>query len=333
MTVHHQIENLPLFTNAVITIGTFDGVHTGHQQIISQLTGEAKKVGGESVIITFDPHPRKILGNPLKEIKLLNTTEEKIELLGNRGIDHLVIIPFTKEFSQLTAEEYIHDFLVSKFHPNTIIIGYDHRFGQGRLGDYHLLEDFSRSCNYRLLEIPVHVLNTVSVSSTRIREAIAGADMESANNLLGYDFFFEGLVSEGNKLGRTIGYPTANLKVVNPEKLIPGNGVYAVTVSLLGQPGFPVGEIAGAQYTAEDAKEILGESLKGMMNIGTRPTVIGGGQKTIEVNIFDFEEDIYGMEMRVFVKHHIRAEKKMEGLDALKKQLATDKIRVISLLG
>jgi riboflavin kinase / FMN adenylyltransferase len=332
MTVHYQIEDLPLFTNAVITIGTFDGVHTGHQQIIRQLTEETKKVGGESVIITFDPHPRKILGNPAREIKLLNTTEEKIELLGNKGIDHLVIVPFTLEFSQLTAEEYIRDFLVSKFRPHTIIIGYDHRFGQGRKGDYQLLEEFSSLCNYRLLEIPVHVLNAISVSSTRIREAITATDIEVANHLLGYDFFFEGVVSEGNKLGRTIGYPTANLSIINPEKIIPGNGVYAVTLSIARQVELGVGESAYPAFVAGGAGEAAGRFLKGMMNIGNRPT-LGGGLRTIEVNIFDFDEDIYGVLMRVVLKHHIRAEKKMEGLGALKEQLARDKLRVISLLG
>jgi riboflavin kinase / FMN adenylyltransferase len=320
MTVHHHIETLPVFSNAVITIGTFDGVHTGHQQIIGQLTAEAKKVNGESVIITFDPHPRKILGNPSKETKLINTTEEKIELLSGKGIDHLVIVPFTKAFSELTANEYIHDFLVSKFHPHTIIIGYDHRFGQGRKGDYRLLEDFSQSCNYRLLEIPVHVLNAVSVSSTRIREAIINADIATANELLGYDFFFEGVVMEGNKLGRTIGYPTANLEIENPEKLVPGNGVYAVGLSM----------VNGQWSMREDKPQknnssfTIQHSLKGMMNIGNRPTV-GGTKKTIEVNIFDFDEDIYGKTLRVFVKKHLRDEQKFSGLDALKEQLAKDK--------
>ena len=325
MQVHRQLDNLPLFTHAVITIGTFDGVHTGHQQIISQLTGEAKRVGGESVIITFDPHPRKILGNSTGELRLINTPEEKIELLGKMGIDHLVIIPFTQAFSQLTAEEYIHDFLVSGFHPHTIIIGYDHRFGKGRKGDYHLLEEQSRSARFHLLEIPVHVLDEVSVSSTRIREAILGAEITGANHLLGYDFFFEGLVSEGNKLGRTIGYPTANLKIRNTEKIIPGNGVYAVTVSLTPETGLPTGQ-------STDTPPVFSRSYGGMMNIGNRPT-LGGGERTIEVNIFDFDADIYGLTLRVEVKHHIRPERKMSGLEALKEQLAMDKIQAISLLG
>ena len=219
MNVHRDLEQLPVFKNAVITIGTFDGVHTGHQQIIQQLKDEAVKINGETVIITFHPHPRKIIGASLKEIKLINTLEEKTELLAEKGIDHLVIIPFTQAFSELTAEQYVRDFLIAKFHPHTITIGYDHRFGKERKGDYHLLEDCSPVYGYVLKEIPVHLLNAVSVSSTRIRESITNADIETANKLLGYDFFFEGTVIEGNKLGRTIGYPTANLKIEDEEKI------------------------------------------------------------------------------------------------------------------
>jgi len=289
------------FHNAVITIGTFDGVHTGHQQIIEQLKNEAATIGGETVIITFDPHPRKVV-NAASGIKLINTTEEKIELLAGKGIDHLVIIPFTDAFSKMTAEEYVSDFLIKKFHPHTIIIGYDHRFGSGRKGDYHLLENLCEKFNYVLREIPVHILNAVSVSSTRIRESISNGDMKTANELLGYDFFFEGTVVVGNKLGRKIGYPTANLKIENAEKLIPGDGVYAVAVK-------PDGE---------------GHLLQGMMNIGFRPTV-DGSKRIIEVNIFDFSKDIYGRTIRVHVKKFLRGEQKFSGLDALKEQLAMDK--------
>ena len=193
-------------------------------------------------------------------------------------------------FSQLTADEYIRDFLIAKFHPHTIIIGYDHRFGQGRKGDYHLLEDSSSIYNYELKEIPVHVLNEISVSSTNIREAIKKSDIETANKLLGYDFFFEGKVIEGNKLGRTIGYPTANLKIEDEEKIVAGNGVYAVAVSMVnGQ--WSIEEQAEA--TANHSPFTIHHSLNGMMNIGTRPTV-DGTKRTIEINIFDFAEDIYG---------------------------------------
>ncbi|MBS1948017.1 MAG: bifunctional riboflavin kinase/FAD synthetase [Bacteroidetes bacterium] len=320
MKVHRDLIQLPVFRNAIVTIGTFDGVHTGHQQIIDQLKDESKRTNGETVIITFHPHPRKIVGNSPHEIKLINTLSEKIELLEARGIDHLVVVPFNEQFSNLSAEEYIRDFLIGKFRPHTIIIGYDHRFGKGRKGDYHLLEDCCRDFKYELKEIPVHVLNEISVSSTRIRESIINADIETANKLLGYDFFFEGIVVEGNKLGRTIGYPTANLEIEEEEKIVPGNGVYAVRLSMVNGQG----SIEDSYNFEAHSPFAIHHSLKGMMNIGTRPTV-GGSKRTIEVNIFDFNENIYGKTLRAFIKKHLRNEQKFDGLDALKEQLAKDK--------
>ena len=323
MNVHKDLGQLPIFKNAVVTIGTFDGVHTGHQQIIRQLKDEAEKIDGEPVIITFHPHPRKIIGTTSKEIKLINTLEEKTELLAAKGINHLVIVPFTIAFSELSAEEYVRDFLISKFHPHTIIIGYDHRFGKERKGDYHLLEDCCNVYNYILKEIPVHVLNAVSVSSTRIREAITNSEIESANRLLGYDFFFEGTVIEGNKLGRTIGYPTANLKIEDEEKIVPGDGVYVVGLSMVNSQW---SKEAAANMKNLNSPFAIHRSLKGMMNIGDRPTV-GSTKKTIEVNIFDFDEDIYGKALRVYVKKYLRGEQKFSGLDALKDQLVKDKMQ------
>jgi len=305
MQVYRNSSSFPPFKQAVVTIGTFDGVHTGHQQIIDQMKSEAGKIGGETVIITFHPHPRKIV-NSASDIKLINTLDEKIELLAKKGIDHLVVVPFTESFSQQTPEQYIREFLVGQFHPHTIIIGYDHRFGKGRKGDFHLMEDLSDISGYRLLEIPVHLINAISVSSTRIREAVTMADMETANSLLGYDFFFEGTVIEGDRLGRTLGYPTANLRMDSEEKLIPGNGVYAVTVDL---------KEGGGQSS---------HTMGGMMNIGIRPTV-GGTSRVIEVNLFDFNQSIYGEVLRVYVKKHLRPEQKFRGLDALREQLAKDK--------
>jgi riboflavin kinase / FMN adenylyltransferase len=301
--VHRDLEYLPQFTNAVITIGTFDGVHLGHQQIIKQLKEEAEQIHGETVIITFHPHPRKIIAQGKSEVKILSTLNEKIELLDKLGVDHLVVVLFNSSFSNQTAEEYIENFIVKKFHPHTIIIGYDHRFGKGRSGDYHLLEDFGLKFNYKVKEIPEHVLNHVTISSTKVREALLHSHVDKANNLLGYPYFFEGTVIQGNKLGRTIGYPTANIQIEDEEKLVPGNGVYAVEVKI---------------DTAPDV-------FKGMMNIGTRPTV-AGKNRTIEVNIFDFDEDIYGSIMRVYVKYYLRPEVKFNGLDELKTQLAQDKI-------
>ena len=329
MNVYTDLEKLPLFNNAVVTIGTFDGVHTGHQQIIEQLKNEAGKIHGETVIITFHPHPRKIINGNSKEVKLINTLEERIALLAAKGIDQLVIVPFTEAFAEQSAEEYIRDFLIEKFKPHTIIIGYDHRFGKGRKGDYHLLEAGCSTYHYTLKEIPVHVLNAISVSSTRIREAISHGDFETAKKLLGYDFFFEATIVEGNKLGRTIGYPTANLKIENEEKLLPGDGVYAVKAELEnGKPGIGNG---GLENEITSNPKPFTPNLKGMMNIGNRPTV-GGTQKTIEVNLFDFDQDIYGKKLRVYVKKYLRGEQKFSGLEALKIQLAKDRIEATQYL-
>jgi riboflavin kinase / FMN adenylyltransferase len=310
MKVYYSTDSMPVFRRAVITIGTFYGVHRGHQQILEQLKQEAGRIDGETVIITFHPHPRKVIANDKPAIHLINTIEEKMELLEKNGIDHLVVVPFTKEFSLLTPEEYIEQFLVQKFQPHTIIIGYDHRFGQGRKGDYKLLEQYCTRMNFQLKEIPAHIINENTVSSTLIREAILGCETATANKLLGYDFFFEGTVVGGNKLGRTLGYPTANLQIENEEKLIPGNGIYAVEAILRDKP----------------------QVLKGMMSIGIRPT-IGGTNRVIEVNLFDFDKDIYGQTLRVYVKHYMRPEVKFNGLDELKEQLAKDKIHAMELLG
>jgi riboflavin kinase / FMN adenylyltransferase len=305
MQLHTNINHLPVFRNAVVTIGTFDGVHTGHQQIIAQLKQEAAEISGETVIITFHPHPRKVVTH--KDVFILSTPQEKTELLRQKGIDHLVVVPFDEHFAQQTAKEYVEHFLFEKFHPHTVIIGYDHRFGQGRKGDYHLLEDFGMLLGFAVKEIPEHVLNNITVSSTKIREALLHSDVETANNYLGYDYFFEGTVVEGNKLGRTLGYPTANIQMETPEKLVPGNGVYAV--------------IAAVDQS----------SYKAMMNIGIRPTV-DGTRRVIEVNIFDFNEDLYGKTLRVYIKRYLRGEVKFNGLDALKEQLAIDKITALKVL-
>jgi riboflavin kinase / FMN adenylyltransferase len=325
MQVYDDINNLPLFKNAVITIGTFDGVHTGHLQIIHQLKKEAAFIGGETVIVTFHPHPRMIINTKLKasneEIKLINTLSEKIELLQKQDIDHLVIVPFTLEFSQQSAEEYIKDFLVAKFHPHTIIIGYDHHFGKNRQGDYKLLEAYQDECNYKVKEIPEHVLHHVTISSTRIRHALAEGDVSTANEYLGYSYFFDGKVVQGDQLGRTLGFPTANIEITNEHKLVPGNGVYAVQLAILNKP------IPGKREVDLEP----GVLYKGMMNIGTRPTV-GGTKKVIEINIFDFDKLIYGETVRVFLQYFLRNEIKFNGLNALTEQLGADKINAMQLL-
>ncbi len=311
MQVHRDIDHLPVFNNAVITIGTFDGVHTGHLQIITQLRKEAALVNGESVIITFHPHPRKVIFEQrerndvkkLNDIQLLNTLSEKIELLEQQGVDHLVIVPFTTKFSEQTAEDYIIKFLVQNFQQHTIITGYDHHFGKDRKGDYLLLEKFGSEYNFKVKEIPGHVLNNVAISSTKVREALSSGDLDTANQFLGYRYFFEGIVTEGDRIGRTIGYPTANINPESINKLVPANGVYAVDIFL----------------NTNDPVE------KGMMNIGVKPT-LGGTKKVIEVNIFNFNKDIYGQTIRIFIKKYLRSEQNFNGLNELKQQLLKDKI-------
>lgn len=337
MKVYFSIDTIPAFKKAVVTIGTFDGVHTGHNSILEQLKREATRIGGETVIITFHPHPRKVIITGQPGIQLINTIDEKIELLDKNGINHLVVVPFTDEFAQQSPEAYIEQFLVEKFHPHTVIIGYDHRFGKNRQGDFKLLEAYSARLGFNLMEISPHVINDNTVSSTRIREAVLQGNIERANTLLGYDFFFEGTVVDGNKLGRTLGYPTANLHIENEEKLIPGNGIYAVEAEIRSRKAEKEtsnGQSAmGKVYQEASSPLTIHHSrLKGMMSIGIRPT-IGGTDRVIEVNIFDFNEDIYGATLRVYVKKYLRPEVKFNGLEALVEQLAKDKEDTLKVLG
>lgn len=313
MKVYTEISALPSFDKAVVTIGTFDGVHLGHRKIIDQLKQEADNINGETVIITFHPHPRKIVGTDQPIIHLINSLEEKTALLHKSGIHHLVVTPFTETFANLSAAEYVEDFLIKFFHPHTLIIGYDHRFGKGRKGDFNLLEDYSHKMQFRLIEIPAHLLKESAISSTRIRQHLLAGNVEEANELLGYAYFFEGVVVEGNRLGRTIGYATANLNIGNDEKLIPGNGVYAVVIKLVSK------------------KPNADVPYKGMMNIGFRPTV-DGVTRTIEVHLFNFDQDIYGVTMQVHLIHYLRGEQKFNGIDALKEQLASDKLHALKVL-
>ncbi|MBK7883390.1 MAG: bifunctional riboflavin kinase/FAD synthetase [Chitinophagaceae bacterium] len=306
MIVHTDIQNLPNFKNAVITVGVFDGVHTGHRQIIALMKSEAEKIGGETVLITFDPHPALILQSKA-DLQLLNTLDEKTALLKEQGINHLIVIPFTQHFSKQTAEEYVDDFLVNNFHPHSIIIGHDHRFGKNRSGDFALLQQKAKEHNFIVKETEAYLLENINVSSTHIRKALLGSDIEMANKFLGYDYFFTGTVVLGNKLGRTIGYPTANIVLNEKAKLVPGNAVYAVHVT-------------------HDNK-----LYKGMMNIGIRPT-IAGINRVVEVNIFDFDAEIYGDNLRVSVKNKLRSEVKFDTLNELKHQLGKDREAALKAL-
>ena len=309
MNIYRDITELPLFKNAIITIGTFDGVHNGHRQILNQLIEEANEVDGTPVVITFYPHPKQIVGNDHSSVLVLNTLEEKSALLAEVGIEHLVVVPFTKEFAEQSAEDYIKNFLVRSFNPHTIIIGYDHRFGKNRAGNYELLEVKGQEFNYRVKEIPEHILHNITISSTKIRTQLLEGNISTANELLGYDYFFSGNVITGKQLGRTIGFPTANLAINIESKLIPGNGVYAVTVQI------------------ENDKTIF----NGMMNIGVRPT-FEKTERTIEVNIFDFDSSIYDKQLTVHIKTRLRDEMKFDGIDSLKNQLNRDREMAISHL-
>ncbi|ANI89584.1 riboflavin biosynthesis protein RibF [Arachidicoccus ginsenosidimutans] len=300
MRVFYDLENLPLFNNAVVTIGTFDGVHLGHQKIIHQLKDEAKQIAGETVIVTFHPHPRKIVQQNETPLRLLNTLNEKLSLLKKHNVENVIVVPFNEAFASQTAEEYVQDFLVKKIHPHTIIIGYDHRFGKGRTGDYHTLESYGKLLNFRVKEIPEKLLNEVTISSTKIREALLHGDIATVTNFLGYPYFLQGTVVKGNQIGRTIGYPTANIQVEDADKLIPAIGVYAVKV-------------------------IVNEAAYGgMLGISLRPTIEESTRISIEVNIFDFAQDIYGKNIKVELLAWLRSEEKFNGLDALKAALAKD---------
>ena len=309
MNVLRDLNNLPLFKNAVITIGTFDGVHKGHKKILAQLQQEAKMVQGETVVITFDPHPRKIVGDT-SGVQLITTLDEKIELLEAENIDNLVIVPFNEAFANLSADEYVQDFLYQKFKPHTLIIGYDHHFGKERKGNYQLLEKFGKQLGFIVKEINEQLLEESAISSTRVRKALLHGDITTTKALLGYNYFFEGIVIKGDQLGRTIGYPTANLQMIDESKLVMGDGVYAVTIT-------------------NNMSQL--KNLQGMMYIGSRP-VVNGKRRVIEVNIFNFNEDIYGEKIRVYVKNFVRGDMNFNGLNALKIQLAKDQIACEKLL-
>ena len=290
-------DTLPNFRNAVITIGTFDGVHCGHQQIIRHLKQVAQQYEGETVLITFEPHPRLLLGKDTFE--LLSPDTEKYQLLRHFGLDNVAVTAFTPQFSQQTPQEYVADFLVKNFAPRCIVIGYDHRFGQNRAGDFVLLEQLATQYGFDVAEIPKQLVDDMAVSSTKIRHALHSGNVRLAQHLLGYDYPLSGTVVRGRQLGRTIGYPTANIAVANPLKLVPANSVYAVQVL--------------------HNKQKYG----GMLNIGTRPTV-DGTNRTIEVHIFDFDEDIYDQTLQVNFVQRLRNEQKFDGLDALIAQLKKD---------
>ena len=306
MKLFHSINDFQSTKKTILTLGTFDGVHLGHQKIIAQITAAAKDKDCDSLVLTFFPHPRMVLQEGT-EMKQLNTIEEKTALLEQLGVDHLVIHPFDKAFSRMTAEEFVKEVLVDTFRLKKIIIGYDHRFGRNRTADINDLITYGETYGFEVAQISAEELNAVSISSTKIRTALNEGNIELANNYLGYPYAITGKVVKGQQLGRTIGYPTANISVREDYKLIPQNGVYVV------------------QSTIQE------KTVFGMMNIGNRPTVDGTSQ-TIEVHFLDFDQDLYTQNISVSLLKRLRSEQKFPSLDALKNQLLHDKSDTVSFI-
>lgn len=307
MLVIKDLAQLPKFKNAVITVGTFDGVHKGHQQLIKRINELAEKSNGESVIITFNPHPRLVINPNDSNLQLLNTAEEKISLLEKYGVHNVVMVPFSRNFSEQTAEEYIEYFLVRNFHPKYIVIGYDHKFGKNRTGDINLLKQMKHHFGYEIEEIQKETLDAITISSTKIRHALQEGNITVANELLGHNYTLEGLVMKGKQNGRKIGYPTANLSIADTHKLIPRKGIYAVRV--------------------HHAGNVYG----GMLSIGFNPT-FGGKKLTVEVNILNFNQDIYGEKIKLELIEYIRDEKMFENVQELIRAIDNDKLKIEKIL-
>lgn len=306
MKTHRSIEEIEDLKSPVATIGTFDGVHLGHRAVISQLTALAKELDAETLIITFEPHPRIVLNKDVTNLRFINNLKEKEKLLDQEGIDHLLILPFTSDFSKLTARAFIQTYLIDKLHIKAMIVGYDHHFGRMDNGDEDvtvLLKEYG----IEVERIAVKDVGDISVSSTKIRKAIMDGDIPYANRLLGYHYGLCGTVIHGNKLGRTIGFPTANLMLSFKLKLLPQDGVYAAFVFFKGK-----------QY-------------KAMLNIGFKPTVLGSS-RSIEVHLFNFDEEIYGEYLEVELIQKVRNEKTFSSLSKLKEQLESDRETVIKIL-
>jgi len=301
MRIYEGLVDIPEIPTPVVTSGTFDGVHLGHQKILKRIVELAKKENGETVLITFWPHPRLVLYPNEHKLRLLSTFEEKAKLLEKSGIDHLISIPFTKEFSQLTSQEFIQSVLVDKLKTKKLVIGYDHRFGKNREGGFEYLQKNSQAFGFDLEEISREDVDDIGVSSTKIRNALMAGEIETATKYLGRPYELNGIVIKGQQIGRSIGFPTANIHIPNDYKLIPKDGVYAIDVV------------------------VDGDKHQAMMNIGNRPTV-DGTKKTVEAHLFDFDGNLYDHQVTLYLKKYLREEKKFENLEELKKQLNKDQV-------
>ena len=302
MKTYSSILSFTTKKKTIVTIGTFDGVHVGHKKILEKIIQNTNNSDYESLVLTFFPHPRTVL-QTATEMKQLNTIDEKSNLIKKAGIDNLVIHPFDKEFASLSAEEFVKKVLVDIFNIQKIVIGYDHRFGKNRTADINDLILFGKKYKFEVEQINAKEIDEIAVSSTKIRNALSDGNIELANSFLGYNYAITGMVVQGNQLGRTIGFPTANISINEDYKLIPNSGVYVVECKIENQSYF------------------------GMMNIGTNPTVENTNQKQkLEVNIFDFDQDVYGKSINISFLKRIRSEQKFGSLDALKAQIANDKV-------
>jgi len=300
MKIYNDINEFQEISNAVVTIGLFDGVHLGHVKILDRLKKIAQNEQGETLAITFNPHPRLVLNKENAQIKLLNSLPEKIKLLEKDGLNHLLIIPFTEKFAELSPDEFIGRILIEKIHPSHVVVGYNHTFGKNAGGDFIDLRNFAIEKKFKVEEVAAQKLGKTSISSSKIRLLLEKGEIEEANAMLGYPYFISGKVVRGKQLGKRLGFPTANIEPEDRNKLIPARGVYACHV------------------------ERQGKIYKGMANIGNRPTV-NGSSLTIEANIFDFDDDIYNETINIHLIARIRDEKKFDNLDLLKKQLSEDR--------
>ena len=306
MTSFNNIDEFNSTDYTILTIGTFDGVHLGHQKVLERLTKEAKNNNLKSTVLTFFPHPRTVL-NPNKPLKLINSVNERTDLLSKSKIDNLIIHPFDKSFSELDPEKYVLEILVKKLKAKIILIGYDHKFGKNRTADINDLKMYGEKYGFKVIEIKAEEISNIAISSTKIRKAISEGDISTAKEYLGYDVSLSGKIVHGKSIGRTIGFPTANVEVSEGYKLLPKNGVYLIESII-------------------NKKQVFG-----MMNIGVKPTLIESS-KTIEINFFDFEGDLYDKNIRVDIKQFIRDEVRFESLELLKSQIQKDKINCNSII-
>ncbi len=308
MKIFHNILEFKPVRNAVVTIGTFDGVHRGHQVILKDMVRKAHEIGGETVVVTFCPHPRQVLCIGDNSLRLISTQEEKIKQMDALGIDNLIVIKFTKEFSTLSSEDFIKNYIVEKIRPAMLVIGYDHHFGNNRLGDFEMLNGLGAENNFKVERVPVQDVDNVVVSSTKIRNALQVGDIRQANSLLGHQFSYTGIVVHGMGLGRQMGYPTANLEVALEYRLIEKPGVYATFV------------------------DFDGKTLPAMTYIGRRPTVNDNRPATIESHLIGFDGDLYGKQLTLRFVDRVRDERKFNGLDELKRQINIDEQTIINIL-